>query len=133
VTQLCVQYLGRPVPVIVHGYDHPVPDGRGVLGGFGPLPGPWLEPGFREKGYGDLGQRIALAAELIDRFNTMIGEVSALPEFAHVHHIDLRNTLSNTVVSKYSADSYCRLAWVQRRRYCHSCSWRFPDGSIGIN
>jgi len=96
VTQLCRQYLGRPVPVVVHGYDYPVPDGRGFLGGFGALPGPWFEPGFREKGYADLGERIDLAAQLIDRFNVMIKEMSALPEFAHVHYIDLRNTLSNT-------------------------------------
>ncbi len=95
VTHLCVKYLGRPVPLIVHGYDHPVPDGRGFLGGWGPLPGPWLEPGFRKKGYEDLGERIALAAQLIDAFNAMIAQVSALPEFAHVHYIDLRNTLSN--------------------------------------
>lgn len=97
VTQLCVQYLGRPVPVLVHGYDFPVPDGRGFLGGFGALPGPWLEPGFREKGYADLGERIDLAEKLIDRFNAMIQEVSVLPEFAHVHYVDLRNTLSNAL------------------------------------
>jgi hypothetical protein len=95
VTHLCEQYLGVAVPILVHGYDYPVPDGRGFLGGFGPLPGPWLEPGFREKGYGDLDERIAIAAQLIDRFNTMVGEVSTMPEFAHIRYVDLRNTLSN--------------------------------------
>jgi len=95
VTQLCIHYLGRPVPVLVHGYGYPVPDGRGFLGGWGPLPGPWLEPGFRDKGYENLSERIAIAAQLIDAFNGMIEQLTAQPEFAHVHYIDLRPELSN--------------------------------------
>ena len=39
------------MPIVIHGYDYPVPDGRGYLGGFWVLPGPWLSPGFRKKGY----------------------------------------------------------------------------------
>lgn len=99
VTQLCIRYLGRPVPVLVHGYGYPVPDGRGFLGGWGPLPGPWLEPGFREKGYDDLAERIAIAVQLIDAFNKMIGQLAGQPEFAHVHYIDLRPELSNDPAS----------------------------------
>ena len=96
VTQLCMRYLGRAVPVIVHGYGYPVPDGRGFFGGFGPLPGPWLEPGFRDKGYDDLVERIAIAAQLIDAFNDMLIALVAAPEFAqHVHYVDLRPQLSN--------------------------------------
>ncbi len=95
VTQLCIRYLREPVPVLVHGYGYPVPDGRGFLGGWGPLPGPWLEPGFREKGYDDLTERIQIAAQLIDAFNSMIAQLVAQPEFAHVHYIDLRPDLSN--------------------------------------
>jgi lysophospholipase L1-like esterase len=97
VTQLCRRYLGasRPVPILVHGYDYPVPDGRGFVGGFSALPGPWLEPGFRAKDYRDLGERIAIAAELIDRFHRMLARVVALPAFAHVRCVDLRGTLSN--------------------------------------
>jgi hypothetical protein len=87
--------LGKPLPILIHGYDHPVPDGRGFLGGFMLLPGPWLEPGFREKGFNKLNERIVLAAELIDRLNVMLEEVASLTRFSHVHYIDLRNTLSN--------------------------------------
>lgn len=94
VTRICEQRLGGPVTIIVHGYDYPVPDGRGFLGGWWILPGPWLEPGFRQKGYEDLAVRAALAKRLIDRFNEMLRGVVALPEFAHVRHVDLRNTLS---------------------------------------
>lgn len=95
ITQLCVRYLGQPVPVLVHGYAYPVPDGRGFLGGWGPLPGPWLEPGFTEKGYDVLAERVIIAAQLIDAFNDMISGLAGQPPFAHVRYIDLRPELSN--------------------------------------
>jgi hypothetical protein len=94
VSEVCRRKVGRPLPILVHGYDYPVPDGRGFLGGWGLLPGPWLEPGFREKGYDDLDHRIRLAHQLIERFNVMLAGVASLPPFGHVHYIDLRNTLS---------------------------------------
>jgi len=94
VTAACRSLLGAPVPILLHGYDYPVPDGRGVLGGWGWLPGPWLEPGFREKGYVDLAERVAIAHELIDCFYAMLGAVVAMPAFAHVELVDLRDTLS---------------------------------------
>lgn len=95
VTQLSTSYLGRALPILMHGYSYPVPDGRGFLGGWGPLPGPWLEPGFRAKGYADLVERIRIAEQLIDAFNGMIEELVAMPDFAHVRYIDLRPELSN--------------------------------------
>ncbi len=33
VTGVCEGLLGRRVPIVLHGYDYPVPDGRGFLGG----------------------------------------------------------------------------------------------------
>jgi hypothetical protein len=94
VTAACKDLLGAPVPILLHGYDHPVPDGRGFLGGWGWLPGPWLAPGFLEKGYDDLGERVALAGELIDRFYAMLAQVVATPGFEHVQVINLRGALS---------------------------------------
>lgn len=90
-TRICEQKVGHAVPTIVHGYDFPVPDGRGFLGGWWLLPGPWLEPGFRVKGYASMDQRKDLARDLIDRFNKML---STLPnDFNHVKYVDLRGTL----------------------------------------
>jgi hypothetical protein len=86
--------LGARVPILVHGYDYPVPDGRGFLGGWGPLPGPWLEPGFREKGYDNLSERIGITRDLIDRFYTMLADATALSAFSHVSVVDLRCALS---------------------------------------
>ena len=93
ITGICEGKIGKTIPILVHGYDYPVPDGRGFLGGAPFFPGPWLEPGFRTKGYHDLPGRIRLARDLIDRFNTMVQGIAGLEPFAHVHYIDLRNTL----------------------------------------
>ncbi|MHB8132108.1 MAG: SGNH/GDSL hydrolase family protein, partial [Mobilitalea sp.] len=97
ITQVCIKQIGKKIPILVHGYDYPVPDGRGFLGGWWFLPGPWLEPGFRKKGYNELPLRIQLAKELIERFNIMLESVSKIQSFSHVHYIDLRNTLSNNI------------------------------------
>ena len=94
VTHVCEEKLGHTLPILVHGYDYPVPDGRGFLGGLWLLPGPWLEPGFREKGYDAIARRIRIAHDLIERFNVMLEGVCALPPFAHVRYVDLRNILS---------------------------------------
>jgi hypothetical protein len=94
VTQICEQRLNRKLPILVHGYDYPVPDGRGFAGGWWLLPGPWLEPGFREKGYAKMTERIRLMKQLIDRFNAMLKDITAMTEFPHVTYINLRNTLS---------------------------------------
>lgn len=95
VTALCQNRTGTIIPIILHGYDRPVPDGRGFGGGWGPLPGPWLEPGFRQKGFDDLLATTIMAGELIDRFNQMMRRVASAPGFDHVRYVDLRGTLSN--------------------------------------
>ena len=94
VTTVCKQRTGQVLPIIIHGYDYAVPDGRGFLGGWWLLPGPWLEPGFREKEFSALRDRIEITRQLIDRFNEMLIEVCSLPDFNHVHYIDLRGQLS---------------------------------------
>jgi lysophospholipase L1-like esterase len=94
VTQICEERLNRKLPILVHGYDYPVPDGRGFAGGGWFLPGPWLEPGFREKGFDKMAERIRLMKQLIDRFNSMLKDIAAMTEFPHVTYINLRNTLS---------------------------------------
>jgi hypothetical protein len=94
ITEVCREWIQRPLPILIHGYDYPVPDGRGFLGGWAFLPGPWLEPGFREKGFVRMQVRKAIVRDLVDRFNIMLQDVAAMPEFAHVTFVDLRKTLS---------------------------------------
>jgi len=95
ITTVAQGLIGRVIPILTHGYARAVPDGRGFLGGFGPFPGPWLEPGFRKKGYRDLQSNKAVMAGLIDRFNAMVSSISATPQFRHVQYVDLRRLLRN--------------------------------------
>jgi lysophospholipase L1-like esterase len=99
-TAIAKSFLGRTIPIITHGYDYPIPDGRGFLGGVWLLPGPWLKPGFQKKGYADLEKNKQLLMQLIDRFNRMLTSLTSLPEFSHVHHLDLRNTLKHDATYK---------------------------------
>lgn len=94
VTKLCRAKTENAIPIIIHGYDRPVPDGRGFAGGWGPLPGPWLEPGFRAKGFQDLDVTTRMIGDLIDRFNRVLRDVAGTAGFEHVRYLDLRGTLS---------------------------------------
>lgn len=95
INSLCQKNLGRTFPILVHGYDHPVPDGRGFLGGGWLLPGPWLKPGFDEKLFSDINVTTQMMTTIIDRFNTMLQNLAQEPGFQNVKYIDLRGTLSN--------------------------------------
>lgn len=94
--------FGRAVPILIHGYAHPVPDGRGA--GLGA----WLRPVLQEMGYADLQAGADIMARLIDRLNLMQMQLLAdnAVAFAHVTHVDLRSTLSNVL----AADAY-KLSW----------------------
>jgi lysophospholipase L1-like esterase len=94
ITSLCQGMFGKIIPILLHGYDYPVPDGRGFLGGW-PFPGPWLDPGFREKNFEDLPTRISMMVDIMDRFNAMVQSLPAQSGLAHVQYINLRGTLSN--------------------------------------
>jgi lysophospholipase L1-like esterase len=102
VTELCRLHLGRVVPILIHGYAHPVPDGRG-----GAL-GAWLQPVLRERGYTELKAGTEIMARLVDRFNVMQMQLLAANAvaLAHVTHVDLRPTLSNAL----AGDAY-RASW----------------------
>ena len=99
VTALSRHYFSRVVPIVVHGYGHPVPDGRGYLGGAWILPGPWLKPGFNQKGYGDLARNAGLVGELLDRFNAMLQAIPGIPGLGHVTYLDLRDVLDSDLAS----------------------------------
>ena len=95
ITTVAQGLIGRTIPILTHGYARAVPDGRGFLGGFGPFPGPWLQPGFRKKGYQDLNANKTVMATLIDRFNAMVASIGTHPSFGHVKYVDLRRLLRN--------------------------------------
>lgn len=81
-----------PVPVLLHGYDWPVPDGRGPYG-IESQRLSWLKPWLARCGYEGAAARRA-ARELIDALNTMLRAVARTPRFGgRVRHVDLRGTL----------------------------------------
>lgn len=98
--RLSEKYFGRIVPVVLHGYGHAVPDGRGYLGGGWFLPGPWLEPGFRQKGHTTLSANVGVVADLIDTYNAMLESLVAEPPFTHVRYVNVRKLLSNDLSGK---------------------------------
>jgi lysophospholipase L1-like esterase len=91
IATVCLDRFGKAVPLVTHGYDYAVPDGRGLL-----WMGPWLDPGFRAKGYLDQDVRQAIVVDLIDRFNVMLEGLGSLPGLSHVHYVNLRGSLPNT-------------------------------------
>lgn len=95
ITDDCLARLGHTVPILVHGYDYPIPDGRGFC--FGPFPGPWLKPGFDRKGYPDrpIDPKRNMMKALIDEFNRMIAGLARTSGLAHVRYVNLRDTLPN--------------------------------------
>ena len=99
ITDLCISELGKKIPIVVHGYDYAVPDGRGYWGGWGPFPGPWLSPGFIEKGYSNPDQMQDIINVIINTFNEMLSSLVHIEGMDHTVHIDLRGTLDNSKIS----------------------------------
>jgi hypothetical protein len=88
--------LGRRVPILLHGYDYPVPDGRGVLGVS------WLRKPLEDLGYTQLLERVDILRQLIEKLNEMqkklVTFVAAQPDlqaFVDLRHVDLRGTLNS--------------------------------------
>jgi len=99
------------IPVIIHGYDHPIPDGSRDIILIDPS-GPWLLPFFEARGYDIAGnkQRLSLASEimkrLFDRLNAAIKKVAAAyPN--RVYYVDLTGTLAQ----KYGDAAKYNLLW----------------------
>lgn len=99
ITNLCQTMAKKTLPILIHGYDYPVPDGRGFLGGWLFLPGPWLKPGFDEKLFENLAVNTGMMQNVINTFNTMVSLIPGDPAFAHVRYVDLRGTLSNVLTN----------------------------------
>ena len=113
ITTTCTTALnGKTIPIVIHGYDFPVPDGRHTLAGMLFKRLWWLYPSFvTPTVLGGLtalatydAKNVELMRELILRLNAMQNTVAALPQFnAHVIHADLTGTLSNAQET-YQAD-----------------------------
>jgi hypothetical protein len=92
---------GLNMPIFVHGYDYPWPDGRGLIQFLGWKVGPWFDPVFNEKNFpnqspAQLQIRRNVLVVFIDTLNTMLQKIAADSKYAgKVFYIDLRNTIPN--------------------------------------
>jgi lysophospholipase L1-like esterase len=98
VTEMSTNEFGQKIPILIHGYDYPVPDGRGFLGGLWILPGPWLDPSFRARAYSPAKSGVEANAgvmhAVIDRFNKMLTSIPNDPQLKHVRYVKVIGTLS---------------------------------------
>ncbi|HJV70331.1 hypothetical protein [Ideonella sp.] len=92
---ICRSMVDAPVPIFIHGYDYPVPDGRNLVG-VAKSSISWLYPVLATRlHYGKLVERKAVMQDLIDCLNVMQDRVAnELTQGGWpVGHIDLRGTL----------------------------------------
>ena len=94
--------VDKKVPIFIHGYAYPVPDGRPFRAGIITV-GPWLKPAFASAGYHTQKDNTIILEELVSKFNDMVSslqyfrpvfngsELSNIP----VCYVDLRYCLSN--------------------------------------
>jgi len=93
-----LETAGHKLPIFVHGYDYPWPDGRGVIQFLGWGVGPWFDPTFNLKNYPrdtqtQLQQRHDILKIFINAMNDMLKELQTQFQ-GQVFYVDLRNTLS---------------------------------------
>lgn len=78
--------------VLMHGYGHAIPSGRGV-GVLGiSFVGPWLLPALLQKGVRDGGQRRQVVRNLIDQYNEMLAGLQ-LETGGKLMYVDLRGEI----------------------------------------
>lgn len=82
----------RPVDIFIHGYDYPVPDGRGFDALVFKVAGPWLAPALIDADVADDPLlRYAICKLLIDRLNETFKQFARPAD--GVHCVDCRNVL----------------------------------------
>jgi hypothetical protein len=75
------------VPILLHGYSNPVPDGRGVLGTS------WLQEPLRKLGYTELDDGTKIMGLLIERLNVMQQSLKDIATLGNVVQVDVRRAL----------------------------------------
>lgn len=82
------------VEIILHGYGHAIPTGKGVIT-VGPwrFIGPWLRPSLTAKCIINPATQVGVITRVIDVFNEMLADVAK--SHSNVHYIDLRGIIKS--------------------------------------
>lgn len=89
------------IPIVIHAYDHPIPDRRPLVYQGHALAGPWLGPVFATSGYNipafpagsaDLTRAREVMKRLINRLNAMVAGIAN--DQLKIYHVDLSGTLA---------------------------------------
>ena len=91
------------IPIFVHGYAYPVPDGTPFVV-FPFQLGPWLKPAFTAVGYHDQNQNTEILEKLVNQFNEMVSRLQYFRPVIDgvelyntpVRYINLRDCLRNS-------------------------------------
>jgi hypothetical protein len=94
INAICKQVLGAKRPIIIHGYDFAVPDGRGYNLGV-TISGPWMKPGFEANGRTDRQANKKVVQTMISGVNDVLAGLHLTAGLENVIHLDLRGSLPN--------------------------------------
>lgn len=98
-TAFSEKYLGRKVPIILHGYAPPVPDGRAYRFLGRRWAGPWLKPSFEAKGWTTpegqqtLDENRRVMQTLMEIYSAELRKIVEAPGWEHVHFLDISSAL----------------------------------------
>jgi hypothetical protein len=79
--------VDKSIPIFVHSYDFAIPDNRGVA-----CAGPWLHPGFSDRGWEDLEVNTGIVKSLLQQFSALLDRLAAVPA-NNLIHVQTQGTL----------------------------------------
>jgi hypothetical protein len=99
----------RRIPIVVHGYDYTIPDGRKLklpLPGFKiPAKGPWLKKAMDARKITHMGEKKKIVEILIDDFNCMLSKLAKVRKYSrYFHYVDCRSSGTKKWDTSYWAD-----------------------------
>ena len=105
ITKTCEEAELGEIPILIHAYDHPIPNASGYSNYMDPVKGdqyrvgPWLAQVFNAAGINDPAQQRAAMVMLIDALDTMVASLSAQYP-GRVHHVKLTGVLNRASSGK---------------------------------
>ena len=80
--------IDATIPIFAHSYDFAQPDGSHV-----PCAGPWLKPGFDDRGWADVNVNAGIVRDLLERFASLLDNLEQ--HHANFIHVRTQGTLAS--------------------------------------